>query len=218
MSPDAVLIDLYDTLVWSEWARWQRALALRLGVTEPALVRAFDDTRPARSTGAYPDHDGDIAALLEALRIEPSPELVDEVRELEEQELLRDIHLYEDSLPVVRELRQRGVGTALVSNCSHNTRRVVERFGLDDEFDALTLSFEVGSQKPEPEIYHVALDRLGIRDPSRAVFVDDQTGYCDGAAAVGLETRLIIRRHPPLEGFASSTNGHRVISDLTALL
>src|SRR5712691_6373821 len=161
MSPDAVLIDLYDTLLWSEWARWQRALALRLGVTEPALVRAFDDTRPARSTGAYPDHDGDIAALLLALRIEPSPELVGEVRALEDQELTRDIHLYADSLPVVRELRERGVGTALVSNCSHNTRGVVKRLGLDTAFDTVILSFEVGVQKPEPEIYRVALERLG---------------------------------------------------------
>jgi putative hydrolase of the HAD superfamily len=218
MSADAVLIDLYDTLVWSEWELWQRALASHLGVTDRALIRAFDDTRPARSTGAYPDHDGDIAALLQALEIEPSPTLVKEVRALEERELLRDIHLYEDSLPVVRALRERGVGTALVSNCSHNTRRVVERFGLGDEFDAVILSFEVGSQKPDPEIYGIALERLGMRDPSRAVFVDDQTGYCDGAAAVGLDTRLIIRRHAPLEGFAPSTNGHTVIADLTALL
>jgi putative hydrolase of the HAD superfamily len=218
MSADAVLIDLYDTLVWSEWARWQRALASRLEVTESAVIRAFDDTRPARSTGAYPDHDGDIAALLVALGVEPSPELVGEVRALEDQELTRDIHLYEDSLPVVLELRERGVGTALVSNCSHNTRGVVKRLGLDAAFDAVVLSFEVGAQKPEPEIYRIALERLGVRNPSRAVFVDDQTGYCDGAAAVGMDTRLIVRRHEPMEGSAPSTNGHRVITDLTELL
>src|SRR2546428_13752351 len=126
MSADAVLIDLYDTLVWSEWARWQRALASRLGVTEPAVVWAFDDTRPARSTGAYPDHDGDIAALLVALGIEPSLELVGEVRALEDRELTRDTHLYEASLPVVLGLRERGAGPARASNASHTTRGVVQ--------------------------------------------------------------------------------------------
>jgi HAD superfamily hydrolase (TIGR01509 family) len=95
---------------------------------------------------------------------------------------------------------------------------VVERFGLNDEFDAVILSFEVGAQKPEPEIYRFALERLGVQDPARAIFVDDQTAYCDGAAVVGLDTRLIIRRHAPLEGFSPSTNGHRVIQDLTALV
>ena len=218
MTPDAVLIDLYDTLVWSDWPRWQRALAGRLGVDGQALVRAFDETRPARSVGTFPDHDGDIAALLRAMRIEPTPDLVRDVRALEERELMSDIHLYEDSLPAVRGLRERGVRAALVSNCSHNTRAVVRRLGLDEEFDAVILSFEVGAQKPQPEIYRTALERLGVADPSRAVFVDDQTEYCDGAAAIGMDTRLMIRPRDPIEGFAHTTNGHRVITELTALL
>ena len=218
MTPDAVLIDLYDTLVWSDWPRWQRALAGRLGVDGQALVRAFDETRPARSVGTFPDHDGDIAALLRALRIEPAPDLVRDVRALEERELMSDIHLYEDSLPAVRGLHERGVRTALVSNCSHNTRAVVRRLGLDEEFDAVILSFEVGAQKPQPEIYRTALERLGVADPSHAVFVDDQTDYCDGAAAIGMDTRLMIRPRDPIEGFAPTTNGHRVIMELTALL
>ncbi len=218
MTPDAVLIDLYDTLVWSDWARWQRALAARLGVDGRALVRAFDETRPARSVGTFPDHDGDIAALLRAMQIEPTPDLVRDVRALEERELMSDIHLYEDSLPAVRGLRERGVCTALVSNCSHNTRAVVRRLGLDEEFDAVILSFEVRAQKPQPEIYRAALERVGVADPSRAVFVDDQLDYCDGAAAIGMDTRLMIRPLDPIGGFAPTANGHRVITELTALL
>jgi len=215
---DAALIDLYDTLVWSDWPRWQRALAGRLGVDVSALLMAFDETRPARSIGAFADHDGDIAALLSALTIEPTPDLVGAVRALEERELTNDIHLYADSLPAVQALREHGVRTALVSNCSHNTRAVVERLGLEAAFDAVILSFEVGAQKPEPEIYRLALERLGITKPSRAVFVDDQADYCDGAAAIGMQTRLMLRPREPVEDFAPSTNGHPVIREMTALL
>jgi len=215
---DAALIDLYDTLVWSDWPRWQRALAGRLGVDVSALLMAFDETRPARSIGAFADHDGDIAALLSALTIEPTPDLVGAVRALEERELTNDIHLYADSLPAVQALREHGVRTALVSNCSHNTRAVVERLGLEAAFDAVILSFEVGAQKPEPEIYRLALERLGITEPSRAVFVDDQADYCDGAAAIGMQTRLMLRPREPVEDFAPSTNGHPVIREMTALL
>jgi FMN phosphatase YigB (HAD superfamily) len=52
------------------------------------------------------------------------------------------------------------------------------------------------------------------------VFVDDQVPYCDGAADLGIDTRLIVRRQspPPLEGWASRTNGHQVIADLEPLL
>ena len=218
MTVDAALIDLYDTLVWSDWPRWQRALAGRLGVDVSALLMAFDETRPARSIGAFADHDGDIAALLSALTIEPTPDLVGAVRALEERELTNDIHLYADSLPAVQALREHGVRTALVSNCSHNTRAVVERLGLEAAFDAVILSFEVGAQKPEPEIYRLALERLGITKPSRAVFVDDQADYCDGAAAIGMQTRLMLRPREPVEDFAPSTNGHPVIREMTALL
>ena len=218
MTVDAALIDLYDTLVWSDWPRWQRALAGRLGVDVSALLMAFDETRPARSIGAFADHDGDIAALLSALTIEPTPDLVGAVRALEERELTNDIHLYADSLPAVQALREHGVRTALVSNCSHNTRAVVERLGLEAAFDAVILSFEVGAQKPEPEIYRLALERLGITQPSRAVFVDDQADYCDGAAAIGMQTRLMLRPREPVEDFAPSTNGHPVIREMTGLL
>ena len=214
----AVLLDLYDTLVWGEWEKWQQTFAARLGVGAGDMERAFVETRAARNAGAYGDGDGDVRAVLAALGVPATPALLAALHELEDREIFRDIHLYEDSLPVVRELRRRGVKTALVSNCSNNTRAVVERLGLPAEFDTTILSFEVRTQKPEPEIYRLALDRLEIADPSTAVFVDDQAAYCDGAAALGIDTRLILRPNGPPDGFAPSTNGHRVITDLTALL
>ena len=212
---EAVLIDLYSTLVWSNWTKWQETLGAQLGISAEDVGRAFDVTRPARSVGTYPHPDGDIASVLEALGIEPTANLVREVRDLEEREIMQDIHLYEDSLPVVRELRARGVKTALVSNCSNNTRPLVDRLGLEADFDALILSFEVGARKPQPEIYLITLGRLGVNDPSKALFVDDQPEYCDGAAAVGMDTRLIVRpdQDPPTD-----THGHRVIVSLTELL
>ena len=189
----AVLIDLYSTLVWSNWTKWNETLSARLGVSAIELGRAFDETRPARSAGAYPHPEGDIEAVLKELGINPAPELVSDIRELEEREVLQDIHLYDDSLPTVRELRARGIATALVSNCSHNTRPVVERLGLPAEFDQMILSFEVGAGKPQPRIYQVALERLGVADAARALFVDDQPEFCGGAVAVGLDTLLIVR-------------------------
>jgi HAD superfamily hydrolase (TIGR01509 family) len=123
------------------------------------------------------------------------------------------IELWDDSIPVVRELRTRGVKTALVSNCSHSTRGIVDRLGLDEAFDEIILSFEVGLRKPDPAIYREALRRLDV-EPDHAVFVDDQQEYCDGAAAIGIETYLIDR-----SGDATpDENGHRVIRDLRALL
>ncbi|HSL11978.1 MAG TPA: HAD-IA family hydrolase [Actinomycetota bacterium] len=220
-APIAVLLDLYDTLVESDWHVWHREMAGLLGVDGPVLRQAFDVTRPARSVGAYPDVEAEMRVIVQATGIDDPPdELVRDLAAREFAFMASRVRLHDDAIPTVRALRERGVRTALVSNCSHNTAPVVERLGLADELDVLILSFEVGARKPQREIYRAALDALGGVTPDDAVFVDDQVPYCDGAAALGIATRLIVRREsaPPLEGWAADANGHRVITDLRVLL
>ncbi len=160
-----------------------------------------------------------MAAVLEAIGLEPELDIVRDLATFEHEQLHERIRLYPESLEVTMALRERGIGTALVSNCSHSTGPVIDRLGLRDAFDALVLSFEVGSRKPQPGIYEAALAALGDVSPSDALFVDDQVRYCDGARALGIDTRLILRDGTvPSEGLSPETNGHAVIRDLTALL
>lgn len=214
----AVLLDLYDTLVWSDWPVMRAELEERLRVGEADLIRAFVATRPARSIGTFGSAEGDLRAVLAEAGLDPDPELVRELtQERVERFLLTGVHLWEDSIPTVRALRARGVSVALVSNCDHSTRPVVERLGLVDEMDAVILSFEVGVAKPDEGIYLAALERVAAT-PDAALFVDDQAGYCDGAARLGIATRLLIRDGAaPAEG-VSEPGDHRVIRDLRALL
>jgi putative hydrolase of the HAD superfamily len=218
MPPRAVLLDLYDTLVDGDWHGWRTELSTLTGIDEDTLGMAYHVTREERNTGAYPTSEDSVRALLGAAGLAaPSEDLVRDVVEAEEA-FGGEIHLYDDSLPTVAALRERGDRTALVSNCSHATRSIVEQLGLPARFDAVILSFEVRVRKPEPGIYLAALKAIDA-DPADAVFVDDQTAYCDGARALGIDTRLIVRDGAePAEGFAPSTNGHTVITDLTALL
>jgi HAD superfamily hydrolase (TIGR01509 family) len=212
-----VLLDLYDTFGWTQWNHWQQTLADELEVSVGEVGRAFDVTRSARSVGAYADATADLSAVIHEVRPDVAPERIEKLRRLERTVIGDGLRLYDDSLPVLRELRSRGVSAALVSNCSHDTRPAVDRFGLDDEFDAVILSFEVGARKPQPAIYRAALERMEVTTQG-AVFVDDQPAYCDGATALGIETLLISREPRGLVDPPASTNGHRTIADLTALL
>ena len=209
---EAVLIDLYDTLAWSEWPELRDLICRRLGVSSEALLRAFDETRPERGQGSYDGLEADWSAVLRACAIEPDGALVDDLIDLERDFLLGGVHLHDDSLPVLRALRERAVKTAVVSNCSRSTRPVVDRLGLEDEVDAVILSFEVGAAKPNPAIYRAATDRLGVEPSARVIFVDDQERYCDGAAALGLRAVLIDRRGDP------SPAEHPVIRSLFEVL
>jgi putative hydrolase of the HAD superfamily len=211
---DAVLLDLYDTLVRTHWGQLSERITAELDIDKADLFRAYELTRAARGVGTYGSVRGDMTAIVEAVGVVPDAELIERLLAMEREFSETGVELWEDSLPVVRELRARGAKTALISNCSHSTRPIVDRLEIDAEFDAILLSFEVGMHKPDPAIYREALRRLGDVSPDRAVFVDDQPAYCDGAAVLGIETFLLDRSG---DG-TPDLNGHRVIRDLRALL
>jgi putative hydrolase of the HAD superfamily len=214
----AVLLDLYDTLAWTEWPTMRAELEDRFGLGEAALLRAFTTTREARSTGAFGSAEGDLAAILEAAGVPSEPELVHELNEARVKAFADNgVHLWKDSIPTMRELRARGLRTAIVSNCDHATRPIVDDLGLEHEADAIVLSFEVGVAKPDPGIYRAALEAVGA-GPEEAVFVDDQAWYCKGAEALGIRSFLIRRDDAdPAEGFGAAGD-REVLHDLRSLL
>jgi putative hydrolase of the HAD superfamily len=214
----AVLIDLYDTLAWTDWPTMRAELEERFGIGEEQLLRAFTTTREARSIGAYGSAEGDLAAVLGAAGVEADSDLVHELNEARARALAENgVHLWDDSIPTLRELRTRGIRTAVVSNCDHATRPIVDDLALRREVDAIVLSFEVGAAKPDPGIYRAALEAVGAR-PEEAVFVDDQAWYCRGAEALGIRSFLIRRDDAdPAEGFGVA--GDRdVLHDLRSML
>jgi len=214
----AVLLDLYDTLAWTQWPTMRAELEDRFGIGEADLLRAFTTTRQARSIGAYGTAEGDLAAVLEAAGVSADEELVHELNETRMKAFAENsVHLWEDSLPTLRELRARGLRTAIVSNCDHSTRPIVDELGLEREADAVVLSFEVGVAKPDPAIYQAALDALAAR-PEEAVFVDDQAAYCDGAEAIGIRSFLILRDDADRPEGISAPGDRLVLHDLRSLL
>jgi putative hydrolase of the HAD superfamily len=90
-------------------------------------------------------------------------------------------------LDAVRAARQGGVRTGLLSNSWGQER--YDRATLEELFDAVVISGEVGMRKPSPEIYALAAERLG-REPERIVFVDDLPGNLKPAREIGMATIL----------------------------
>jgi putative hydrolase of the HAD superfamily len=90
-------------------------------------------------------------------------------------------------LDAVRAARRGGVRTGLLSNSWGQER--YDRATLEELFDAVVISGEVGMRKPSPEIYALAAERLG-REPERIVFVDDLPGNLKPAREIGMATVL----------------------------
>ncbi len=85
----------------------------------------------------------------------------------------------------LRSLRPR-YKTGLISNAWSDMREYLVRQKLDDAFDTLTISAEVGVAKPEAKIYLLALEQAQV-EPEAAVFVDDVPANIEACEALGMK-------------------------------
>jgi epoxide hydrolase-like predicted phosphatase len=88
----------------------------------------------------------------------------------------------------VRDVRRAGKRTALLSNSWGDATSYDEAL-LEELFDAWVISSEVGLRKPDPAIYALAAERIGL-EPAACVFVDDLPGNLKPARAIGMATVL----------------------------
>jgi epoxide hydrolase-like predicted phosphatase len=82
----------------------------------------------------------------------------------------------------LKHAKAAGLTTALLSN---SWGLDYPRESWDQMFDVVVISGEVGMRKPEPRIYHLVADKLGI-PPQQCVFVDDLEQNIQGAEEVGM--------------------------------
>ena len=102
------------------------------------------------------------------------------------------LHPNRPMIDYVRDVRARGVRTALLTN---NVREWEPRWRaklpeLDEIFEVVVDSAFVGMRKPEPAIYELTLERLGDVEPGDCVFVDDLAHNCDAARELGMRAVL----------------------------
>jgi putative hydrolase of the HAD superfamily len=92
----------------------------------------------------------------------------------------------EPMLEVLRKAPELGIPTGLISNSwvmDHYTDEI------RDLFDVVVISAEVGMHKPQPEIFKLGAEQIGL-EPTECVFVDDLRENCEGAEAVGMTAVL----------------------------
>jgi epoxide hydrolase-like predicted phosphatase len=87
-------------------------------------------------------------------------------------------------IEAVVAVRRAGVRTGLLSN-SWGGR--YDRSRWNEMFDVLVISGEIGIRKPDPKIYELAADRLGL-PPEEIVFVDDIPHNLEPAEQAGMAT------------------------------
>ncbi|MDP1818802.1 MAG: HAD family phosphatase [Acidimicrobiales bacterium] len=108
------------------------------------------------------------------------------------QGLLGDMTVNEQIVDRIRRLRGEGYRVGLITNnVREGSTAWRAKVPVDELFDVVIDSCEVGMRKPNPAIYHHALELLGGIEPAAAVFLDDAPGNVEGAKAAGLAAILV---------------------------
>ena len=146
----------------------------------------------ARATEEHGDHPlfvlerGEITEMEFRARIEPHLEDGFDLRRLRTLYFER-LEPNREMIDFVRAVRDRGIRTALLTN---NVREWEPLWRsklpeVDELFDVVVDSAFVGMRKPDPAIYELTLERLGIPGED-CVFVDDLEPNCETARALGM--------------------------------
>ena len=198
---DAVTVDGFGTLVGLvdpvpalDRALRERGVERSAGAVREAFAAEVAYYRPNAVAGRDP---GSLAALrlrctavfLEAAGAELEPAgFVDSVHGLDR--VRADAGRARDG----RSLRSRGLALAVVSNWDVGLAEHLERIGAAPLFGVIVTSAEAGAAKPDPAVFRLALERLGV-DPGRALHVGDENEDEEGARAAGMRFA-----HAPLPG------------------
>jgi putative hydrolase of the HAD superfamily len=188
----AVLVDFGGVIMRSVDKSPRSHLAKRLGMTSRDLEKiVFESESSIRaSLGEIPE-EGHWQAIAKALSVsrQQGAKIIAEFFSGDRTDGVL--------LDFLRRLRpERKVG--LLSNAWSGLRAVITSLNFEDVFDEMIISAEVGLMKPDPRIYHLALEKLGVR-PEEAVFLDDMLINVQAARSIGMSAIQFTQPEKTLE-------------------
>jgi putative hydrolase of the HAD superfamily len=222
---DAAIFDLFGTLV-PEFSRQEffdhvRAMGRELGVDEDAFQAAWEASAFERQTGVYPSIEANVRGFCSERGWPVDDAAMARALAIRDDLYRRRFHPRAGAVETLSALKARGVPIALVSMCAPDTPEQWHASELAPFVDVTVFSSEVALRKPDPAIYRVATDGLGV-DPVACLYCGDGAyGELTGAEALGMTAVLI--REPGVDHAEQLTPerdgwSERVIDDLRELL
>ena len=181
VSLKGLLVDYGGVLTTNVWDSF-RAFCDAEGLDRNEVKRLFRDDPEALGLLRRLET-GELTEEEFAAAFGPMLGLAEDRRENLVERLFAGMQPEEAMFEALRRARAAGVRTGMISNSWGRGRYDRSRFG--ELFDGVVISGEVGLHKPQPQIFELGAERVGL-PPSQCVFVDDLRENCEGAEAVGM--------------------------------
>jgi HAD superfamily hydrolase (TIGR01509 family) len=177
----AVIFDLWNTIaVWPEdlWAETRLRVAEHLGLSaEEFESRWYGELAHMRELGPM----SDVLALFDL-----SADDAERVTALRREVTRKGLVPVPGAVETIAALRERGLKTGLITVCSEDVVKLWEETDFHGLFDAEVFSAAVGLRKPDPRIYRIALEKLGVEAVDAMFVGDGANDELAGAERVGM--------------------------------
>jgi HAD superfamily hydrolase (TIGR01493 family) len=188
----AICFDLFDTLITFDVDRYrhsQREAVEAVGLDSQVFLALWDASAEPALQGEFQMMSDRYRHVLNEMHdAEKARNHLPDLLRAEKLSIQNAVQPVEGVADLFQRLLARGKLLALISNASCIGPLIVEIMGWHDYFTEQVFSFSEKVFKPDPAIYLLTTDRLGIQ-PERSVYVSDGDGAeLSGAATAGMDT------------------------------
>lgn len=232
MTLKGIFFDLNGTLLkfdsssdaWKDWLNTLYDELKRLGLTIDIseFSRNYDlfyEKMEVPKNENLTLYESKIKALLRKLNLNiNSNEIVKEIANKTVNAWGNHLYIEENTIESLLFLK-KSMKMCLISNYDHPpfVYNMADRFGLQEIFDKIYVSGEIGFKKPDPRIFNLALEYFDFK-PNEVIYVGDSIEDYKGATNSGIKP-IMIEDHNTLKQLSESNiDIIKQISDLPALL
>lgn len=180
MSVKAVFFDLGGVILRTEYQSPRQHLAESLGMDYDDIDKiVFGSVSAARASIGEISEEEHWQNVMKTLKLPAG-----EYERVRDEFFAGDVMDHE-ILNFLRSIKPKHK-TGLISNAWSGLRDYIVREKFDDAFHHMVISAEVGVTKPDPKIYHIALEQLEVK-AKEAVFVDDVLENIEACEKAGMK-------------------------------
>jgi len=207
----AVIFDLFGTLIPNMSLSEHRAVLTRMADVLSAppddFIQLWFDTFNERSTGIFESPDDNVEYICRTLGVSVNKTKVKVATQIRFDYSVRSMVPRSDAIETLSRLKYEGCKTGLISDCSAEVPAIWNETPLAPLVDVAIFSCLVGMKKPDPRIYQLTADQLGIK-PQNCLYIGDGSSQeLTGASQVGMHAVLL--RLPDDE----DADAHRIDSE-----
>ncbi len=195
MKYKAVIFDLFGTLVdnfsMREHDAVKRQMAAALSAPPEDFARLWGETFNKRATGAFRSTKDNIEYICQRLGVRPKGECIKLAVKIRVDFTRHSLKPRDDAPETLTQLIQEGYRIGLISDCSSEVPLLWADTPFAPLIHAALFSCVVRLMKPDPRIYRLACEQLGVK-PQECLYVGDGSSHeLTGASRLGMHAVLI---------------------------